>query len=193
SRRTRASTMMPLPTPPGPETTMISRVSAKLVKQGGTLLRTETLDASVLGDTDLLHDAPRLHLAHTGQGFQQRDHLQLAHVGVVRVERRFQAHRAHLEPGLDLGPSGARLGGLRKGCCPLLRCQLRRCSHNASRYIAQIGQMWNATAVGPGTQFATYPLARSWIGERGGADLDRGRPGDHQLGRVPSRGDAADA
>src|SRR5918994_4858762 len=67
SRFTSASTIVPLPTPPGPETTTINGSRAELAQQRRPLLSTKALHAAVVGDADLVHHAPSLHLAHTGQ------------------------------------------------------------------------------------------------------------------------------
>ena len=58
--------------------------SAKLLAQGLTLLLAEALDPAVLGDADLLHQPAGLNLAHSGQGFEEGDHLE-ATDGIVRV------------------------------------------------------------------------------------------------------------
>ena len=128
--------MVPLPTPPGPDTTMmrggapgLGRAHPSGLEQRLTLLHAEALDAPVVGDADLLHDLAGLDLAHAGQRFEQGDDLELADVGVVGGQRFGERHRSVLQPRLDHSTSSAGLSSLRQCRGTLLRSQLRRCSH----------------------------------------------------------------
>ena len=63
SRNTSSSTIVPFPTPPGPETTKINGSRAELLEERSPLLGAESLDAAVVSDADLVHHATRLDLA----------------------------------------------------------------------------------------------------------------------------------
>ena len=94
------------------------------------LLGAEPLDTAVVGDLDVLHDLAGLDLADAGQRLEQGDDLELADVDVVGGQRVGQCHRAHLEPGLDLGACGAGLCGLCQCRRSLFGGQLRGCCHD---------------------------------------------------------------
>src|SRR6478672_10573947 len=73
SRGTSRATKVPLPTPPGPEMTMIrvvapcgSGVARERLEQRDTLLGAQTPDAARLADADLFDRATRLDLADAG-------------------------------------------------------------------------------------------------------------------------------
>src|SRR3954451_1701570 len=124
SRSTSARTMVPFPTPPGPETTMISGSSGvtsaavallgELIQQRLLLLRTEALDAAVVGDADVFHDLAGLDLADARQGLEQGDDLQLADGGVGGGERFGKGDGAELELILQLCPRRPSFGSLRQ-------------------------------------------------------------------------------
>src|SRR5689334_6016193 len=117
--------MVPLPTPPGPDTTMMrgggplgvdcdAGGSAKLLAQGLTLLLAEALDPAVLGDADLLHQPTGLDLPDAREGLEEGDDLE-ATDGVVRVgpvQGLVQGERAHLELLLHHGEGLTGLGRL---------------------------------------------------------------------------------
>src|SRR5689334_19859579 len=94
--------MVPLPTPPGPETMttredgfgaegtgawssgslFIRRAAARsltqLFEQGALLLGAQALDTTVVGDADVFHHLAGLDLADAGEGLEQRHDLELA-------------------------------------------------------------------------------------------------------------------
>ena len=149
--------MVPLPTPPGPDTTMMSggcpgagdvTQSRAGFEQRLALLRAEALDPAVVGDADLLHDLAGLDLAPAGQRFEQRDDLELADVGVVGGEGVGERHRVVLQPRLDLGPGRTGFGGLRQCRGTLLGSQLRRCSHAGHGTRKPAAVRVDGTAVG---------------------------------------------
>ena len=74
----RARTTVPLPTPPGPEMTMIRGVSPAARGATGAAAGPRPSHPAGLADPDLLHGAAGLDLADAGERFEQREHLQLA-------------------------------------------------------------------------------------------------------------------
>src|SRR5262245_35352170 len=56
----------------------VAEMSAKPLDERGRLVGTQPAHAACLGDPDLLHDRPGLHLTDTGHGLQECDHLELA-------------------------------------------------------------------------------------------------------------------
>ncbi len=143
SRRTSSLTIVPFPTPPGPETTMISGLP-KLLEERRPLLRTKALNTAIVGNANVFHDSASFDFADAGKRFEHRDDFQLAHVAVVGVERLAEADRTHFEPSLDVGTRRARLGRLGERCGPLLRCQLRRSTHVAQTN-APTRRKWGAS------------------------------------------------
>src|SRR5262245_2829823 len=110
--------------------TMI-RVSAELFEERLALLGAEAPHAAALGDTDVFHDAPSLHLADAGQRLQHGHDLQLADdVVAVRLRQRVrEGDGPHLELLLQLGAGGAGLGCLLQRRGPLFRSESGRVSH----------------------------------------------------------------
>src|SRR4051794_39328516 len=81
SLRTNWWTTVPLPTPPGPDTTMINGgvlLAGERLEERRALLIAQAAHPTRLADADLLHRAPSLHLADTGQRLEHRDDLHLA-------------------------------------------------------------------------------------------------------------------
>src|SRR5580693_4419852 len=93
-----------------------------LFEQRFTLLGAKPLEPPAVADADGLHQAARLDLAQTGQGFEDRHHLHLPDglVGVRLLEEVGQRQVAHLELVLDLGPLTANPGSLFECSCALL-------------------------------------------------------------------------
>src|SRR6478735_2546755 len=91
-----------------------AEMSAKPLDEGRGLVGTEAADTTCLGDPDLLHDRPSLHLTHAGQGLQQRDHLELADhvVRLPTLDDLLQGALGVLEPVLHLGAHASGLCGL---------------------------------------------------------------------------------
>src|SRR3954447_10571830 len=156
SRSRRAWTIVPFPTPPGPEMTTI-RTSAQLVEQGLTLLGPEAPDPAALRDPDVVHDPPRLHLADTGEGLEQRHHLELADdvVAVSLAEGLRQGHRPHLELFLQLGAGGPGLGSLLERRRPLFRGESGRVGHGRDPSAG----CFRPRGMGPGQTLSTRAAA----------------------------------
>src|SRR3546814_7223886 len=97
-------------------------LSGEGVEQGLALLVAQATDATGVGDADLLHRAPGLHLADTGKGLDHGEDLHLADVIVAGrlVEELSQGQRTHLELLLDLSARSASLGRLGQGLLALL-------------------------------------------------------------------------
>src|SRR6185312_3561204 len=136
SRATSSAAIVPLPAPPGPMRTKMCGGPAggsarSLFEQRLALLGPEALQAPAVADADGLHEATGLHLAETGQGFEDRDHLHLANglVGVRLGEKVRQGKRAHLELVLHLGPLTANLGSLFECSGALLGSECWRLRH----------------------------------------------------------------
>src|SRR6476619_3590966 len=139
SRSTSALTIVPLPTPPGPEMTMTSESAvpslpamaslAELIEQRLLLHSAETLDATIVGDPDVFHDLSSLDLADAGKGFEQGHDLELADGDALRCESLSDGHRTVLQLVLQFSASGAGLGGLGQSGRALFGRELRRCCH----------------------------------------------------------------
>ena len=106
------------------------------------------------------------------------------------VERLGEGQRAHLQPGLDLGPGSTGLGGLRQCSGSLLGSQLRRCCHGGHATPRRSRSM---PATCPGS-CAHVDAARRWItrpaprvGERRRADLHAPTPRRAAARPRPSR------
>src|SRR5580698_2813496 len=102
-----------------------------LFEQRLALLGAEPLEPAAVADADGLHEAARLDLAQTGQGFENGDHLHLSDglVGVRLLEEVCQRQVAHLELVLDLGPLTANPGSLFECSCALLWSECGRLRH----------------------------------------------------------------
>src|SRR5271156_6981835 len=102
-----------------------------LFEQRLALLGAEPLEPPAVTDADGLHQAARLDLAQTRQGFQNGDPLHLSDrlVGVRLLEEVRQGQVAHLELVLDLGPLTANPGSLFECSGALLWSECGRLRH----------------------------------------------------------------
>src|SRR3954469_19968923 len=139
SRSTSALTIVPLPTPPGPEMTMMSESAvpslpamaslAELIEQGLLLHLAEPLYPAVVSDPDVFHDLARLDLADTRQGLEQRDDFEFAHGDAVRCQRLANGDGTVLQLVLQFSSGGAGLSSLGQSGRTLFGRELRRCCH----------------------------------------------------------------
>src|SRR5690606_27025647 len=85
-------------------------------------------DTAGLGDPDLFHDRPSLHLTDSGERLQQRDDLELAHdvVRLALLDHLPQRPLGVLQTVLDLRPDASCLGRLLEGRRTLFRGEWRK-------------------------------------------------------------------
>src|SRR4051794_40378902 len=133
--------MVPLPTPPGPEMTTITRTPLPAragrsargdgVEQLLALVGAEALHAAGLADLALLEQAAGLDLPEAGQGLEHGEDLHLADRVVAGglLEQLGKRHRAHLQALLELGARLAGSASLLECSSALLVGQLRRQRH----------------------------------------------------------------
>src|SRR4029079_3770777 len=217
SRSTSALTIVPLPTPPGPERTMMSESAvpsltamaslAELIEQCLLLHCAETLDAAVVGDSDVFHDLARLHLADARQGLEQRHDLELADGDAVRCESLTDRHGSVLQLVLQFSTCSAGLSSLGQSGRSLFGRELGRCCHeqNPSPDLAsvrgirsmtcadELGDRFHTMVGTPLRHFAKYLHRGSRADEIGGSDLHRARSCQHQLDGAPAICHTADA
>jgi len=94
-----------------------------MAEQGGTLLRTEPLHTTIVGDTNFFHQPTGFDLADPGERFEHRNDLKFADVYIVGIKCLNERHRPHFQAGFDLSASGASLARFDESCGPLLWCQ----------------------------------------------------------------------
>src|SRR5918998_144377 len=105
-----------------------AEMSAKPLDECLGLVRPEAAYPASLGDPDLFHDRPGLHLTDTWQRLQQRDDLELAHdvVFLPLLDHVLERALGVLQPVLDLGAHTTRLRSLLESCSTLFRGEWRK-------------------------------------------------------------------
>src|ERR687893_721632 len=105
-----------------------AEMSAKPLDERLGLVRPEAAYPASLGDPDLFHDRPSLHLTDTWQRLQQRDDLELAHdvVFLPLLDHVLERALGVLQPVLDLGAHTTRLRSLLESCSTLFRGEWRK-------------------------------------------------------------------
>src|SRR5690606_13781339 len=118
-----------------------AEMSAKPLDEGRGLVGAEAADTTCLGDPDLLHDRPSLHLTHAGQRLQQRDDLELADhvVRLAALDDLLQGALGVLEPVLHLGADPPGLRGLLERRCTLFWGQGWKCHASHLLVVRRMG------------------------------------------------------